>query len=75
MHHFIEQMLVLVSCPELVNAVHLRTVFRVVIEYFTFCRFNRFSHLDSSSINLNTVELNTLRGQGRTPPAAHIYIV
>ena len=42
-----------VSCPEMVDAVDLRTVFRVVIEYFTFCRFNCFSHLEAADFTDN----------------------
>ena len=42
-----------VSCLEMVNAVDLCTVFRVVIEYFTFCRFNCFSHLEAADFTDN----------------------
>ena len=45
-----------VSNPERVNAKDLRTVFRVTVIYFTFCRFNCFSSLKAENFHDNGTE-------------------
>jgi len=54
-----------VQCPDKVNAINLRTVFRIVIVYFTFCRFDCFAHLEAADFTDNgeEIEINFRRAK------------
>jgi len=54
--------------PERVNGKDLRTVFRVTVIYFTFCRFNCFSSLKAENFHDNGTDIDVYFTRAKNDP-------
>ena len=58
-----------VTRPERVDAVKLRTVFRITVVYYTFCRYNCFSTLRAENFLDNGTEIEVFFPEQRMTPS------
>ena len=58
-----------VTRPERVDAVKLRTVFRITVVYYTFCHYNCFSTLRAENFLDNGTEIEVFFPEQRMTPS------